>query len=159
MEESRTGPKFGHPTFNCNICSSFTQRTSQSCLNHSQGSCEWVDADFGVLWVESEQILHLKVGCPNFAVSKVQPFTLLWWSAKSQTGPELEQPTLKCNFCSYSTHRNPRSASNHSQGSCKWFKHDLEVMAVKLEKILQLKVGCSNLSPVQDFGHLPYLPI
>ena len=58
--------KFGHPTFNCNICSSFTQRTSQSCLNHSQEPCEWVDADLGILWVESEQILHLKVGSPNF---------------------------------------------------------------------------------------------
>ena len=58
--------KFGHPTFNCNICSSFTQRTSQLCLNHSQEPCEWVDADLGVLWIESEQILHLKVGCRNF---------------------------------------------------------------------------------------------
>ena len=28
--------------------------------------CEWVDADLGVLWEESEQILHLKIGCPNF---------------------------------------------------------------------------------------------
>ena len=26
-----------------------------------------VDADLGVLWIESEQILHLKVGCPNFS--------------------------------------------------------------------------------------------
>ena len=65
MAESRKGPKFGHPTFNCNICSSFTQRTSQLYLNHSQEPCEWVDADLGVL-IESEQILHLKVDCPNF---------------------------------------------------------------------------------------------
>ena len=68
MAESQTGLKFGHQTFNCNSCFSFTQRTSQSCLNHSQHPCEWVDADLGVLWVESEQILilQLKVGCPNF---------------------------------------------------------------------------------------------
>ena len=68
MAESRTGPKFGHPTFNCNICSSFTQRTSQLYLNHSQEPCEWVDADFGVLWIKSERliVLHLKVGCLNF---------------------------------------------------------------------------------------------
>ena len=66
MAESRTEPKFGHPTFNCNICFSSTQRTSQLCLNHSQGPCERVDADLGVLWIESEQILCLKVGCPNF---------------------------------------------------------------------------------------------
>ena len=45
MAESRTGPIFGHIIFNCNICCSFTQRTSQSCLNHSQEPCEWVDAD------------------------------------------------------------------------------------------------------------------
>ena len=33
--------------------------------NHTQEPYEWVDADLGVLWIESEQILHLKVGCPN----------------------------------------------------------------------------------------------
>ena len=55
MAESRIGPKFRQPTFNCNTCSSFTQRTSQSCLNHSQEPCEWVNADLGVLLVESEQ--------------------------------------------------------------------------------------------------------
>ena len=66
MAESRTGPKFGHPTFNCNICSSFTQRTPQSCLNHSQERCEWVDVDLGILWVESEQILpYLRVKVPS----------------------------------------------------------------------------------------------
>ena len=70
MAESWTGPKFGHPTFNCNIGSSFTQRTSQSCLDQSQEPCEWVDADLGVLWVESQQILHLKVGCPNFGPAR-----------------------------------------------------------------------------------------
>ena len=87
MTESRTGPKFRHPTFNCNIsCSSFTQRTSP-CLNHSQEPCEWVDVDLGVLWVESEQIgtylLHLKVGCPNFV-----PF---WGSAICPMWPNLKQ--------------------------------------------------------------------
>ena len=66
MFESWTGPKFEHPTCNCNICSSFTQRPSQSCLNHSQEPCEWVAADLGILWAEFEQILHLKVGCLNF---------------------------------------------------------------------------------------------
>ena len=55
MAESQIGPKFRHPTFNCNTCSSFTQRTSQSCLNHSQEPCERVNADLGVLSVESEQ--------------------------------------------------------------------------------------------------------
>ena len=30
------------------------------------GTHEWIDADLGVLWVESEQILHFKVGCLNF---------------------------------------------------------------------------------------------
>ena len=29
-------------------------------------------------------------------------------------------------------------------------KHDLEVVWVKLEQILQLKVDCSNFGPVQD---------
>ena len=32
----------------------------------AQEPCEWVDIDIGVLWVESKQKLHLKVGCPNF---------------------------------------------------------------------------------------------
>ena len=77
MAESRTGPKFGHPTLNCNICSSFTHRTSQLCLNHSQEPCEWVDADLGVLWIESEQILHLKVFFLISALSEVRPFTLI----------------------------------------------------------------------------------
>ena len=27
---------------------------------------EWVDADLGALWIESEQMLLLKVGCLNF---------------------------------------------------------------------------------------------
>ena len=39
---------------------------SQLCLNNSQEPCEWVDADLRVLWIESEQIMHLKVGCLNF---------------------------------------------------------------------------------------------
>ena len=64
MAKSRTGSKFGHQTFN--YSSSFIQRTSQLCLHYSQEPCEWVDADLGVLWIESEQILHLEVGCPNF---------------------------------------------------------------------------------------------
>ena len=29
-------------------------------------SCEWVDCDLEVLWVELKQILHLKVGCSDF---------------------------------------------------------------------------------------------
>ena len=32
--------------------------TSQLCLNDSQEPCELVDGDFGVLRIESEQILH-----------------------------------------------------------------------------------------------------
>ena len=36
------------------------------CLNNSQEPCEWVNADLRVLCIESEQIMHLKVGCPNF---------------------------------------------------------------------------------------------
>ena len=62
MVESRTGLKFKQSTFNSNSCSNFTHRTSKSCLNHSQEPCRWVDANLGVLWVESEQKLHLKVG-------------------------------------------------------------------------------------------------
>ena len=41
-------------------------RTWRSWPNHSQGSCEWFDCDFEVLWVELKQILHLKVGCSDF---------------------------------------------------------------------------------------------
>ena len=35
------------------LYSSISQRTSQSCLNHSQEHSKWVDADLAVLWVES----------------------------------------------------------------------------------------------------------
>ena len=37
------------------------QPCSKSWSNNSQGACEWIDAELGALWVESEQILHLKV--------------------------------------------------------------------------------------------------
>ena len=49
----------------------------------------------------------------------------------------------------YSTHRTPKSTSTHSQGSCAWLKHDLEVLWVTLKQILQLKVGCSNFGPLR----------
>ena len=130
MAESWTGLKFGHPTFNCNICSSFTQRTSQSCMNYSQEpcDCEWVDIDFGVLWVKSEQKLHLKVGCPNFSTVRGSAIYPIY---------------------SDSTQRTPRSASTNSQGSCEWFEHECEILCVMLEQIMQLKVACPR------FGHLP----
>ena len=70
-------PNLRHPTFNCKICSSFIQRTSQSCLNHSQGPCEWVNADIGVLWaslqnvagfndISSGQTLRIRAELRNF---------------------------------------------------------------------------------------------
>ena len=66
--------------------------------------------------------------------------------AESRAGLKFKQPT----FClgAYSTYRTPKSASTHSQGSCAWLKHDLEVLWVTLKQILQLKVGCSNFGPV-----------
>ena len=44
-------------------------------------------------------------------------------------------------------HRNPVNG----------FGHDLQVLFVKLEQILHLKVDCSDLGPVRDRGSLPYL--
>ena len=35
--------------------------------------------------------------------------------------------------------------------------HDLQVLLVKLEQILHLKVDCSDFGPVRDKGSLPYL--
>ena len=66
-------PKFGHQTFNCNIYSRVSQRTSQLCLNHSQDLQEpskWVNVDLAVLWVEAEHKLHLKVDCLNFGCTQ-----------------------------------------------------------------------------------------
>ena len=40
---------------------------------------EWVDADLGVLWIESEQILHLKVGCLNFGPVQGSAIYLIWY--------------------------------------------------------------------------------
>ena len=45
--------------------------------------------------------------------------------------------------------------SIHSQEPCEWFGHDLQVLVVKLEPILQLKVDCSDLGPVRDRVSLP----
>ena len=36
-------------------------------IPHSLGSCEWVDCDLEVLWVEVKRILHLKVDCSYFS--------------------------------------------------------------------------------------------
>ena len=88
------------------MCSSCIQRTSQSCLNHSQEPCEWVDAGLGVLWVESEQLLHLKIGCPIF--NPVRGLVIY-------------------PICFNSTHRTSGSQSTHSQEPCQWFAHDLQV--------------------------------
>ena len=37
------------------------------------GSCQWVDYDLEVQWVELKQILHLKVGCSDFGTGAVYP--------------------------------------------------------------------------------------
>ena len=34
--------------------------------------------------------------------------------------------------------------------------HDLQVLFVKLEQILHLKVDCSDFGPIRDRGSLPY---
>ena len=36
--------------------------------------------------------------------------------------------------------------------------YDLQVLLIKLEQILHLKVDCSDFGPVQDRGRLPYSP-
>ena len=40
---------------------------------------------------------------------------------------------------------------------CEWFSHDLQILLVKLEQILHLKVDCSDCGPVLDRGSLPAL--
>ena len=74
-----------------------------------------------------------------------------------RTGPKSERPTFKYNICFNSTHRTSRSQSNHSQEPCEWFGHDLQVLFVKLEQILHLKVDRSDFGPVRDRGSLLYL--
>ena len=66
--------------------------------------------------------------------------------ANSQTGPKLEQPTIKC---------------NNSQGSCEWFKHDLEFLWVKLEQIcISVESRVFKLVFVWLASHvLPYLSL
>ena len=66
------------------ISASALLRASQLCLNHSQEPYEWVDADLGVLWIESEQILHLKVGCPNFGPVQGSAIYLIWYHQLTQ---------------------------------------------------------------------------
>ena len=38
----------------------------------------------GVLWIESEQILHLKVGCPNFGSVQGSAIYLIWYHQLTQ---------------------------------------------------------------------------
>ena len=96
MAESRTGPKFGHPPFNCNrYLLQLYSKNLTIVFELSQEPCEWVDADLGVRWVESEQILHLKVGCLSFGPvrgSAIYP-THFWmvkchsiWNSVSKNG-------------------------------------------------------------------------
>ena len=72
----------------------------------------------------------------------------------SRTGPKSDN--FQCN-CFNSTHRTSRSQSTHSQEPCEWFGHDLQVLLVKLEQILHLKVDCSDFDSVRGRGSLPYL--
>ena len=118
MAEPRTGPKFGQPTFKCNICSDSIHRTPRSASTRSQGSCEWFKHNCEVPWVKLEQILQLKVGCPNFGPvrdSVIYPTYLhmcdVEWGKLplSRTVPKSEQSTLKCNICSNFTNRTWRS--------------------------------------------------
>ena len=41
------------------------------------------------------------------------------------------------------------------EGPGEWVNHDLEVLWVELEQMFQLKVGHSNLGPVQDYAIYP----
>ena len=95
--------------------------------------------------LEMMQILLLKADCrlcPHFGQQGKLPL--------SRTGPKSEQPTFKCNISFNSTHRTSRSQSTHSQEPCEWSGHDLQVLLIKLEQILHLKVDCSDFGPVRD---------
>ena len=76
-------------TFLCRrcICFSFIHRKSRSCLNHSQEPCEWAHGDLGVLWIEYEQILHLKVAVRISALFEIQPSRLPWMREPGATPP------------------------------------------------------------------------
>ena len=100
--------------------------------------------------LEMMQILQLKVDCHFWLCPHFGQLPL------SRTGPKSEQSTFKCNISFNSTHRTSRSQSTHSQDPCEWFGHDLQVLLVKLEQILHLKVDCSDFCPVRDRGSLPY---
>ena len=73
---------------------------------------------------------------------------------QGRTRPKSEQSTFEYNICFDSTHRTSRSQSNHSQEPCEWFGHDLQVLFIKLEHKLHLKVevDCSDFGPVRDRG-------
>ena len=54
----------------------------------------------------------------------------------------------------------PIESQNHYQPihyPCEWFGHDHQVLLVKLEQLLHLKVDCSDFGPVRDRGSLPYV--
>ena len=69
---SRTGPESEKSTFQCNICSNFTNKTWRSWWNHSEVSWEWVDCDLEVLWLELKQNWSFKLGVST-------KHTWFWW--------------------------------------------------------------------------------
>ena len=84
--ESQIGPKFEQSTFNCNICSNITLKTSTSCLSHSQETCEWTDVDLEVLWVEN----HIWKGLSHLKVMFCYVICYVSWNSK-----------VRCQLCKF----------------------------------------------------------
>ena len=74
------------------------------------------------------QVYHVKLKEPTF---KFCSFSLKIGRVNGQMSNG-QNFNSQCHFCPDSTLKAPRSAPTNSQGSCEWFKHDLEVLWVKL---------------------------
>ena len=69
---------------------------------------------------------------------------------------EIRTANFQVQYLLQFSHGTSRSQSTHSQEPCEWFGHDIQVLLVKFEQILHLKVDCSDFGPVRDRGSLPY---
>ena len=128
--------------------------------NHTEGSCRYkMNCGHPIWWLFIGEMTY--TGPREAGGGRRQP------PADSTQPPPARGPpmTQTCNtqlssvpnICFNSTHRTSISQSTHSQELCEGFGHDLQVLLVKLEQILHLKVDCSYFSPVWDRGSLPHL--
>ena len=104
------------------------------------------------LWFEPSAT-HLSLCDTNRSTNNISSFGI-GWMAEPRTWTKFRQPTFKCNICSNSIHRTPRSTATHLQGYCEWFKQSFELLGSKAGEDIAVEswgVQISALSEIQLF--------